>query len=74
MTLIEKVTALEDTIETQERNYDALQIELDEKMTFNDDLVDRNEELIRQVDCLLADNAELRQSQVKSLSLKSVQL
>jgi len=43
-------------------------------MTFNDDLVDRNEELIRQVDCLLADNAELRQSQVKSLSLKSDQL
>lgn len=72
MTLIEKVTALEDTIDTQEKNYDALQIELEERLALNDDLRDRNDELTKQVDCLLADNAELCQvSQVKSHSLKS---
>ena len=33
MTLISKVTQLEDTIETQEKNYDTLQFELEEKIT-----------------------------------------
>ena len=61
MTLIEKVTSLEDTIETQEKNYDCLQVELEEKVTQNAALFERNEELIKQVDSLLADNTELRQ-------------
>ena len=33
MTLISKVTQLEDTIETQEKNYDTLQFDLEEKIT-----------------------------------------
>ena len=60
MTLIAKVTALKDTIDTQERNYDALVSELEEKQLENAELLDSQEELQKHVDSLLAECAELR--------------
>ena len=45
MTLISKVTQLEDTIETQEKNYDTLQFDLEEKITQCANLIEHNEEL-----------------------------
>lgn len=67
--LIEKVTHLEEIIETQEKNYDALMLELEEKNSQLKNFKIQNEELQKQVDSLAADNAELLHS--KSLSFKS---
>ena len=72
MTLISKVTALKDTIDTQEKNYDALYIELEEKQIENAELKDSQEELQKHVDSLLAECAELRQ--VRTPTVKSDQL
>ena len=66
---IAKVTYQEKVIETQERNYDILQLQLEEDRITNANLIERNEELSKLVDSLKATNAELQQ--MKCLSEKS---
>lgn len=47
MTLIARITSLKDTIDTQNKNYDAQFIELEDRREENQKLVDHNEELIK---------------------------
>lgn len=65
MTLIEKVTSLNDIIRTQEQNYDDLAIELEDKTAFYSNLVEANEKLSQQNDCLQAEYLELAKPPVK---------